>query len=94
MDKGKKPKFMNIRHKLAIFKEKIKKSDEIKAILNMVGQILMLGFLGGMSLLIFTDVHILIKFLGVGCFLWLFTEKLYPLICGILASFTLVHNYR
>ena len=94
MDKQKTPKFMKLRHKLAVIKENIKKSTEIKAFLGMVFEILAYSILGGMSLLLFYPVHILIKFLSVGCFLWLFKEKLYPLICGILNSFTLVRNNR
>jgi hypothetical protein len=94
MDKKKKVKFMKLRHKLAVFKQKTKESQEIKAILNMSAEILMLGFLGGMSLLVLLDVSLIIKFLGIGCFLWLFKEKLYPLICGILSSIALVHTYK
>jgi nitrate reductase NapE component len=94
MDNPKKARFMKIRHKVAVIKENIKKSQEIKAFLGIIYEIIAFGILGGMSLLVFMDVHILIKFLGIGCFIWLFKEKLYPLICGILASFTLVHNYK
>jgi hypothetical protein len=82
------------RHKLSVLKENFKNSAEIQAFLGIVFEVLALGFFGGMSLLLLLDVHILIKFLSMGCFLWLFKEKLYPLIVGILSSFTLVHNYR
>ena len=94
MDKKKTPKFMKLRHKLAVIKENIKNSIEIKAFLSMSAEILAYSFLGGMSLLVFLPVHILIKFLGVGCFIWLFERKLYPLVCGILSSLTLVRSNR
>ena len=94
MDTPKKARFMKIRHKIAVIKENIKKSKEIKAFLGIVYEILALGVLGGMSLLVFISPSILIKFVGIGCFLWLFKEKLYPLICGILGSISFTKNYK
>lgn len=76
------------------FKNKLIISDEYKAFLAIFGNILLYGVLGGFTYLAFVSPNILIKFLGIGCGLVLFQEKIINWIINIFNSFTLVKNYR
>lgn len=89
-----KTKILGYKHDFVVFKNNLKKSEDFKSFLGMLGEIIMYSILGGLVFLVFTDVHILIKFLGIGSGLWLFQERVLGWIMNILGSFTLVKNYR
>lgn len=76
------------------FKNKLKKSAEFKSFLGMFGEILLYAILGGFTLLVFLPSNLFIKFIGIGCGLWLFQEKLKGSIMEILGSFNLVKVFR
>lgn len=74
--------------------KKIKESAEIKEMLSIAGNILFYGFLGGMTYMVFVSPSILIKFLGIGCGLVLFKNKILEWIMQILNSVCFVKIYK
>lgn len=92
-----KTKILGYKHDFVRFKNNLitnlKKSGELSAFLEVSGNILLFGFLGGMTYLAFTSPTLWVKFLGIGCGLVLFKEQLYDLIVGILSSITFSKRY-
>lgn len=76
------------------FKNKLKKSEEFKSFLGIIGEILIYGFLGGFTFLAFVSNNLFLRFFGIGCGLWLFQEKLKGALIDIFNSFNIVKIYR
>jgi hypothetical protein len=79
---------------LVKFKNKTLKSDDFKSFLDILFNISAYGILGGLSYLTIVSPSLLIKFIGIGCFLWLFEKKLLEMITQLLGSISIVKVYK
>ena len=80
-------KFNQIRHKYNVFRENLKKNQDYLAMKEMLLTIFLYGVLGSLSILAFTSTNLLIKFLGIGSLLWLFQERIYGWLVGLISAF-------
>jgi hypothetical protein len=92
-----KQKILGYKHDFVRFKNKIKqnmaKSEEYKAFKAMLAEIVLFGILGGLTYLVFVTDSLLIKFVGIGCGLFLFQSKILGWTTAILSSITLSKKY-
>lgn len=81
---------IKFRQKIDKLNEKYKKSIELQAIVSMVLDILLSGFLIFLGYLAFTTDSIIFKIFGFGSLFWIIKNKVVEIITRILSSFHLV----
>jgi len=85
---------IKIKQKIDKFKEKYKKSNELRAFVQMKLDILLTGILLYLGYLSFTTPYWYFKVLGFGSLFWLIKEKVVDGIVRILSSFKIISINR